>query len=309
MRPLRFVAPRALPRTLLALLCALALLACARSGKDAPDGSPGSDAATGSDAGTPDAATGSDAAIGSDAGTPDAATGSDAALQDAAPQDAATTPDAAPDPCGDPSVIPTFTHGAWNPVLTPRAGTAAHGDDNIYAPDILRLGAHLCLMWYGGQGGDGHDRIFLATSTDCFHFKHYPDQDAPVAVLDNGTSNHVNDPSVIAVNGVYYMYYTDAASGIDDRIHLATSPDGVTWTKQGEVIGVGAAGAWDDYKVGRPAAFHQGTTFYVWYDGNDGSSRHVGLATSPDGFTFTKHASNPLVLNAGAVDVELFSNG
>lgn len=206
-------------------------------------------------------------------------------------------------------MLPGFVHGAWNPALTPRPSTAAHGDDNIYAPDILRVRSDLCLMWYGGQGGDGHDRIFLATSTDCTHFHHYPDDDAPAAVIDNATSNHVNDPSVVRVGATFYLYYTDAATGIDDRIHLATSADGVSWTKQGLVLDVGPAGAWDDFKVGRPSVLHDGALFYLYYDGNDGTSRHVGLATSSDGVHFTRSAANPLVLNAGAVDVEYVTSG
>ena len=190
-------------------------------------------------------------------------------------------------------------------MLTPRPGIPAHGLDNIYAPDVIRLRDDLCLMWYGGQGGDGHDQIFLATSTNCHHWRHYPDDAAPVAVLNSGGANHVNDPSVVRVGGIFYMYYTEAATGIDDRIHLATSADGVTWRREGRVLDVGPSGGWDDFKVGRPAVLHRDGTFLLWYDGNDGTHRHVGLATSADGRAFVRHPDNPLFLNAGAVDVEL----
>jgi len=225
----------------------------------------------------------------------------DAQIADGSPPDA---PSVDANLCGNPAVIPNLTHGAWNPLLVPRSATAAHGSDNIYAPDIIRVSGDLCLMWYGGQGSDGHDRIFLATSTDCHHWHHYPADDAPQAVVDSGGANHVNDPSVVRVGGTYYMYYTVAATGIDDRIHLATSADGLTWTAQGLVLDVGAAGTWDDFKVGRPAVLHLGGTFYLWYDGNDSTNRHVGLATSSNGTAFTKHPANPMVLHAGAVDVE-----
>ncbi len=210
-----------------------------------------------------------------------------------------------PDPCGDRSVIPALRHAGHNPLLTPRPRTAAQGSDNIYAPDVIRLSANLCLMWYGGQGGDGHDQIFLATSTDCHHWHHYPDDSAPEPILGHGGANHVNDPSVVRAGGTYHMYYTEAATGTDDRIHLATSPDGVHWTRVGRVLDVGPAGSWDSFKVGRPAVLYRDETFWLWYDGNDGTHRHVGLATSADGVRFERHPDNPLFLHAGAVDVEL----
>lgn len=223
--------------------------------------------------------------------------GSDSPGHDSPPD---TTPT---DPCGDPSVIPSFAVPSA-PALEPVYADDDNGADNIYAPDVVRVSESLCLMFYGGQGSDGHDRIFLATSTDCAWWVPWPDRGDPEPIIDNGSSNHVNDPSVVVVGGTWYLYYTDAATAEDDRIHLATSADGFTWTKQGMVLDVGGAGTWDSYKVGRPSVVHRDGQFYLYYDGNDGTARHVGLATSVDGRSFTRHVSNPLVLNAGAVDVE-----
>ena len=195
-------------------------------------------------------------------------------------------------------------HAGNNPLITPKSACSSHGADNIYAPDILRVGDQY-FMWYGGQGQDGHDRIFLATSQNLVNWQHHPASGCPQAVVDVGGSSHVNDPSVVKHGGTFYMFFTDAPVGIDDKIALATSPDGVQWTKQGIVLDDGAAGQWDSGKVGRPAVLYEEGEFRMWYDGaKPGAGRHVGYATSPDGFTWTRYAGNPIIQNAGAIDVD-----
>jgi hypothetical protein len=197
-----------------------------------------------------------------------------------------------------------LAHAGNNPLLTPKSSCNSHGADNIYAPDILRVGDQY-FMWYGGQGQDGHDRIFLATSANLIHWQHHPASGCPQAVVDVGGSSHVNDPSVVKHGGTFYMFFTDAQVGIDDKIALATSPDGVQWTKHGIVLDDGAPGQWDSGKVGRPAVLHEEGEFRMWYDGaKPGAGRHVGYATSPDGFNWTRYAGNPIIQNAGAIDVD-----
>jgi putative oxygen-independent coproporphyrinogen III oxidase len=207
-----------------------------------------------------------------------------------------------PNPCGDPSVIPSF-QPLFSPVLSPIANRPNHGSDNIYAPDVVRLNPNVCFLYYGAQGSDGHDAIYLATSNDCVHWQNWPRHDLPMPVVDHDLANHVNDPSVVVVNGTWYMYYTEAFVAEDDRIHLATSADGINWQKMGLVLDVGPSGSWDDFKVGRPAVIYENGLFWLYYDGNNRLNRHVGLATSADGIHFQKNP-NPLILNAGAVDVE-----
>ena len=88
---------------------------------------------------------------------------------------------------------------------------APHGRGNLYAPDIIRHGSEY-LMFFGGQGKDGHDRIHLATSADGEHWSQQG------VVFEVSGANHVNDPSVVVSDGRLFMFYTLAMSGITDIV-------------------------------------------------------------------------------------------
>lgn len=187
---------------------------------------------------------------------------------------------------------------------------APHGHGNVYAPEVHRDGARW-LMWYGGQGRDGHDRIHLAESPDGRIWRKRG------VVLDRGSANHVNDPSVVRVEGVWWMFYTVAETGESDEIAAATSKDGIAWTKRGVVLGRGVGNAWDSLKTGRPSVMHEGGVFKMWYDGQatDAAAasdqtaasvkrhgRAAGCAESTDGLTWKRRAQ-PVLQGAGALQV------
>ncbi|GEM_PF-3087554 len=164
----------------------------------------------------------------------------------------------------------------------------SYNGGNVYSSEvILENGKYR--MWYGGQGQDGHDRIHYAESDNGFEWI------KKGVVLDNGNSNHVNDPSIVKVNGIYYMYYTDAPATELDHINLATSNDGINWQKRGVVSD--NSDSWDKY-LGRPMVIYDNGIFKMWYDGRSnsvpGSEGRVGYATSSDGLSWTKYAGNPI---------------
>lgn len=190
---------------------------------------------------------------------------------------------------------------------------APHGKGNVYAPDVMRDGK-LLRMWYGGQGKDGHDRIFYAESTDGEKWVRKG------IVLRDDKANHVNDPSVVKVHGKFFMYYTHTEKGVVDRIDVAISEDGLKWQPKGVALAAGAAGTWDALSVGRPSVVVEDGLFKMWYDGRKDfppdapvkdvpksptSHRSVGYATSKDGLHWSRHRANPVFGNdAGGVDVK-----
>lgn len=282
------------------LLVALTAGGCAQG--DEADATP-TDASVVKDTGsTPDATADS-----ADTARPDSAVDSavapDAAL-DTAVADTSVAPDTAA-PCG--STLPagwpaSFVPYTWNPLLVPSSGSANHGADNVYAPDLHDwLGVRV--MFYGAQGSDGHDRIYAAWSKNGMEWRKYPTDAAPLPVLDRGASNHVNDPSAVLVGSTWRMYYTDAPTAENDRIWLAESDSAHGFVKKAEVLGP-VSGTWESDKVGRPSVLVEGGVYKMWYDGSTAGVRHVGYATSTDGLTFTRHPANPIFLNAGAIDVK-----
>jgi hypothetical protein len=191
--------------------------------------------------------------------------------------------------------------------------SAPHGKGNVYAPEILFENG-IYRMWFGGQGKDGHDRIHLAESPDGQAWTQKG------VVLDRGEDNHVNDPSVVHIGSAYWLYYTRARIDISDVIDVATSDDGVHWTKRGTALMPGKKGQWDALLVGRPSVIYDEGVFKMWYDGRKDlplnapdknapksatSQRYVGYAESRDGLHWRRVQTKPVYADdAGGIHVQ-----
>lgn len=149
--------------------------------------------------------------------------------------------------------------------------------------------------------------ITKRTSTDGIHFT--ASSDTLIEVSGGGTYDDKGtaDPTVIYDGVGDWKMWFDALSSSStwDSIGYGTSTDGLTWTNEGGVIGKGSSGAWDGNAVHHPVCIKYNGTYYLYYSGSKDTSNgngvvgEIGLATSTDGLTFTKEASNP-VLNRGA---------
>lgn len=88
-----------------------------------------------------------------------------------------------------------------------------------------------------------------------------------------------------------YSYYYCKVSG--RYVHKRSSTDGLTWGAESNVLDVGVGKI-----VEVASAWKEGSTWYMLYRSNEwGGSKAIGLATSSDGITWTKEATNPVITN------------
>ena len=68
------------------------------------------------------------------------------------------------------------------------------------------------------------------------------------------------------------------------------------------VLELGADGSWDDVHTSHPSVLFDGSTYHLWYVGDNGSLRGIGYARSNNGVVWEKYPGNPL-LTDGMGDV------
>jgi predicted GH43/DUF377 family glycosyl hydrolase len=103
-------------------------------------------------------------------------------------------------------------------------------------------------------------------------------------------SSDVLNPSVVFHDGQFWNFYS-GFDGKDKVWHtgLATSPDGVNYTRQGRVLSPDPNG-WDrGYIAANGSALWRNGEFLYWYQAGDyGGVMRIGLARSSDGLHFKK---------------------
>ncbi len=122
----------------------------------------------------------------------------------------------------------------------------------------------------------------------------------PELVLGRGDPGSFDDdgvrsPHLVAdPDGGWRMYY-EGRVGDAGSLGLATSDDGVTWTRETDpVLTPGGAGAWDDAFVGQPTVVWDEAAgqWRLWYLGSDGSRFRIGYAWSDDGRAWTRYTED-----------------
>jgi len=100
--------------------------------------------------------------------------------------------------------------------------------------------------------------------------------------------------SVLQLGGLFYSLYLHTATG---TLAAAYSHDGYDFTNFGTVLERGAAGEWDDYRIGDASIYWSLGIFYITYGGHDGTVWRSGLAINWNPFsTYSKAPYNPVTI-------------
>jgi hypothetical protein len=142
-----------------------------------------------------------------------------------------------------------------SPIYRPAPG--AWDANFITGPTVVRGPDGVWRLYYVGAGTTVG--VGLLTSVDGESWTPHPDN--PVFERElNGWDQGLLDPAVLYVDGRYLMWYGGFEEPLDlsstpISIGLATSADGITWTRYGNgpVIRPGPAGSWNDLRVASPS--------------------------------------------------------
>lgn len=175
-------------------------------------------------------------------------------------------------------------------------------------------------MFYSGQSTD-HSGIGYATSPDGYTWE-VMTADAPLFTLQDVSSTSsgtiLDAALLIEDDGTWVMYMmtrvTDTPTIRRATAHLPTGP----WTAAPEpVLTPGNAGVWDARSISEPDVLKVENSYVMYYTGqHSGNLGAIGLATSPDGITWTKYddpttmevrlaESDPILRHESATDEQV----
>jgi predicted GH43/DUF377 family glycosyl hydrolase len=163
---------------------------------------------------------------------------------------------------------------------------------DVLNPSVVKQPSGVLTNLYSGYDGKAW-HTGLAHSTDGVHWTERRKVLSPDPATWEGDYIASNG-STLLVNGKYLYWYQ---GGRVPRIGLATSGDSFDWTKHGmPVLDTGPRGSWDERGVADPYVIRIGTTFYMYYLGQDRARRQrLGVARSEDGVHWQKHLRNPIL--------------
>lgn len=200
-----------------------------------------------------------------------------------------------------PGITVTRDAGAPTPAIAPSHRAGAFDEHWVTCPSVIRTPDGL-RMWYSslydtrmGSGGIG---AALSEHGGAWRRENAGRPVLAPSSADAWDGGQVLAPEVLYGDGLFRMWYTGMdrgrhSSGIGYyRIGLATSRDGITWTRANggkPVLDVGPAGAVDSVQAATPSVLRIGDRYRMWYAAWSPEGNHrICAAESRDGVTWTR---------------------
>jgi hypothetical protein len=174
-------------------------------------------------------------------------------------------------------------------VLSPTGGWEGH-----------YISANGAILWRNGRfehwyhaAGPETARIGFAWSADGRAWQRHPQPVLDLGPRGAWDERGTADPYVIESQGQLYLFYLGQDRARRQRLGIARSADGITWTKllSNPVLDLGDRGAFDERGLGEPAVWVSHGSWWMLYTGRDRAEmRRIGLARSADGVRWEKAA-------------------
>ncbi|MBC8376160.1 MAG: hypothetical protein H8E26_08930 [FCB group bacterium] len=182
-----------------------------------------------------------------------------------------------------------------NPIFN---GSQTWDDLAVINPTVLyEDGAYK--MWFGGRNVGLPIQIGYATSQDGIVWDELSDPVLTVGSDGDFDSQDLKSICVLYDDNEYKMYYTATNSSAMPRLGLATSPDGITWTKyaQNPILELGESGSWNESRSHNASVLKRDGLYFMWFSGRNANfDIGMGLAYSSDGITWEEDQQNPVFM-------------
>ncbi|NQV08998.1 hypothetical protein HQ529_04060 [Candidatus Woesearchaeota archaeon] len=172
-------------------------------------------------------------------------------------------------------------------------------------PNVVKVGS-TWYMYTTGQDVGGGGGLFLSTSTDGKVWTSYSSSPAitvgSVADVDgawNWDDDAIVSSSITYENGLFnFWYHGRSGSDFKTRFGLATSTNGIDWTKEvSNPLLEPTPGEWDSYKMWHGEVVKYNGEYWLYYAGSDfggNTDMAFGLAKSSDKLNWVKSEANPI---------------
>lgn len=176
----------------------------------------------------------------------------------------------------------TWEKYGTGPVLI--AGGEEWDANSISTGPIIMIDSSYVMYYQGYSAITGQMNVGIATSTDGKVWSRHPNNRITV---DGNAIYHASE--VIQKEGKYYLYYDGYDNTTGYRaVFLATSVNGVSWTKVQSQPVLKSSSSWEIGGITFSTIVYENGKYTTVYADNGYSTCNFGIATSSDGITWAK---------------------